>query len=68
MDDLRKNGDGYYDPTPYETIKNINQSEFTAEKRIKGLMKVIFSACELAGFHLEERLVLKDKKTGKIWR
>lgn len=27
MDDLRKNGDGYYDPTPYEAIKNIDKSK-----------------------------------------
>lgn len=24
--------------------------------------------CELADFHIEGRVVLKDKRTGKVWR
>lgn len=36
MDDLRRNGEGYYDPTPYEVITNIEKkevTEFTTEKK-----------------------------------
>ena len=28
----------------------------------------IFCMCELSGYHLEERIVVKDLRTGKIWR
>ena len=62
--DLRRNGSGYVDPTAYEAIKSVDN----VKKRIKKLMRVIFAMCDLAGFHLEGRIVLRDKKTGKIWR
>ena len=39
-DDMRKNSEGYSDPT----------------------------ICELSGFHIEERIIVKDKKTGRIWK
>lgn len=62
---LRKNGSGYIDKTAYEAIKNTNEEE---EERFHKLLETIFSICELSGFHLEERIVLKDKETGRIWR
>lgn len=45
-DDLRRNAEGYLDPTAYEAMRN----------------------CELSDFHIEERIVIKDKRTGKVWR
>ena len=64
MDDLKRNASGYVDPTAYEAIKNVDDTA----KRINKLMKAIFCMCDLAGFHLEERLVLRDKKTGEIYK
>lgn len=61
--DLRKNGSGYNDPTAYEAIKN-NQSEI----RFYKLLHTIFHICELAGFQLEGRVMLKDKRTGIIYK
>ncbi len=57
------NGSGCKDLTAYEAIRNVE-----SEERFNKLLKTIFSICELAGFHVEGRIVLKDKKTGKIWR
>jgi hypothetical protein len=54
------NGSGCKDLTAYEAIKHV--------ERLKKLLMMIFDICELAGFHVEGRIVLKDKKTGKIWR
>lgn len=62
--DLRKNGSGYSDPTAYKAIRRVDKDR----ERLMKLLDVIFGVCELAGFHVEERIVLKDKKTGKIWR
>lgn len=31
-------------------------------------LDTIFNICELSGFHVEERIVIKDNKTGRIWR
>lgn len=35
LDDLKRNGFGYYDPTAYEAIKNIRKKEKEAKKRKK---------------------------------
>lgn len=62
--DDRKNAEGYLDKTAYEAIKNVEKEE----ERFRKLLDTIFAICELAGFHIEERIVIRDKKTGKIWR
>lgn len=64
----RKNAEGYSDPTAYEAIKNVERSPDSDDDRFHKLLDTIFSICELAGFHIEERIVIEDKKTGKIWR
>lgn len=38
------------------------------EARYKRLIATIFYICENAGFHIENRIELRDRKTGKIWR
>ncbi|MEY8515349.1 hypothetical protein AALC25_00205 [Lachnospiraceae bacterium 29-84] len=60
--DLRKNASGYQDLTAYEAIMNADDARFHR------LLDTIFNICELSGFHLEGRIVLKDKETGKVWR
>jgi predicted transcriptional regulator len=101
---LRKNAEGYSDPTVYEAIKNIEKEDerfhklvhtlfdmcelsgfelewypyTTAYKVIKNtykeverfhkLLHTIFYICEVSGFEIEGRIVLVDKKTGRIWR
>jgi hypothetical protein len=57
------NASGCKDMTAYEAIENIE-----SEDRFKRLLAGIFRLCELSGFHLEGRIVVKDKKTGKVWR
>lgn len=63
MDNPKFNASGCKDMTAYEAIKSIE-----SEKRFNKLLAQIFRLCELYGFHLEGRIVLRDKKTGKIWR
>ena len=64
----RKNAEGYDDPTVYDAIKNIEQEQDKDDARFYQLLNILFSLCELADFHIEGRIVLKDKRTGKIWR
>lgn len=61
---LRKNASGYSDPTAYKAITSAD----TDDERFHKLLNTIFTICELSGFHLEERIVLKDTQTGKVWR
>jgi hypothetical protein len=62
--DLRKNAEEYSDPTAYEAIKNIDKED----ERFHKLLHTIFYICDVAGFEIEGRIVLVDKKTGRIWR
>lgn len=63
-----KNPEGYPDPTAYKAINNVEKSSPEDEERFHKLLNTIFSTCELAGFHIEGRIAIKDCKTGKIWR
>lgn len=63
-----KNPEGYPDPTAYKAIKNVEKSSPEDEERFHKLLNTIFTICELAGFHIEGRIAIKDCKTGKIWR
>ena len=64
FDDPKKNVSGYPDPTAY---KAIFKNDFEKE-RFDKLLTSIFTICDLAGFHIEERIVLKDVFTGRIYR
>lgn len=54
-----KNKEGYSDPTAYEALRKIDEED---------ARYTIFYLCELAGFRIEGRIVLTDKRTGRIWR
>lgn len=60
----RKNAEGYSDPTAYQALKNIEAEE----ERFRKLLYAIFDICELADFAIEGRIVLIDKRSGKVWR
>lgn len=76
INELKRNGSGYTDPTAYKAIKKVDGESKKNDrnhgdddyKRFNDLLDVIFTICELSGFHIEERIVVKDKKTGRIWR
>ena len=65
--DPRRNASGYLDMTAYKAIEKVDR-EADAEARYKKLLSTIFYICDLAGFHIEGRITIKDKKTGKVWR
>ena len=62
--DLRKNAEGYPDPTAYAAIMNVTKEE----ERFHKLLYTIFDICDLAGFRIEGRITVVDKKTGRVWR
>lgn len=63
---LRKNGSGYNDPTAYHALKNIHKDE--GQDRHYRLIQTIICICDLAGFDVKGRIILKDRETGKTWR
>lgn len=78
--DLKRNGSGCLDPTAYQAIMNADavssldkanrykRRENDSEERLNKLLTAIFAICDASDFHIEERIVVKDKRTGKIWR
>lgn len=60
----KRNAEGYLDLTAYEAIKNTDSDDV----RFNKLLHTIFYLCDLAGFKIEERIILSDRKTGKVWR
>lgn len=62
-DDPKRNSEGYLDLTAYEALRNVEE-----EERFHKLLHTIFYLCELAGFQIEGRIVLRDKRTGKVWK
>lgn len=63
-EDVYRNGSGYFDGTAGKAITNVETRE---EKRFKKFMRTLFALCELSGFHIESRIVVRDLKTNKIW-
>lgn len=64
MRELKKNGEGYPDPTAYEAIKRVDP---TARKRYR-LIGAILRICELAGYEVVGRIELRDVETGKVYK
>ena len=60
----RKNSEGYSDPTAYQAMMNLEIEEL----RFKKLLRSIKDVCDLADFEIEGRVVLIDKRSGRIWR
>ena len=63
--DPRRNSLGYSDPTAYAAINKISEEE---DERFHKLLHTLFRVCELAGYEIEGRIVLTDKRNGRIWR
>ncbi len=57
----RKNSEGYSDPTAYKALKK-------DDERFHKLLRTIFDICDSADFEIKGRIVLVDRKSGKIWR
>ena len=55
----------YSDPTAYEALKNIEREE---DERFHRLLHTLFYLCELADFEIEGRIILVDKRNGRVWR
>lgn len=58
------NASGCLDPTAYAVIENGDKED----KKFRKVLRAIFDICELAGFQIQGRIVLMDKKTGRVWR
>lgn len=65
-----RNQEGYMDLTRHDAVENITREEREKRERarVTKLIHTVFYICNVAGFDVEERIVLKDRKTGRVWR
>lgn len=63
--DLKKNGSGVYDPTAWKAIQ---RAEKAAQEKYDIVMEQIERICDEAGFEILDAIILKDKKSGRVWR
>ena len=68
--DPRRNAEGYLDLTAYAALKNIERSTHRDKDydRFHKLLHTIFYLCKAFDFQVEGRIVLRDKRTGRIWK
>lgn len=64
---MRK-GEGYADPTAYEGLKPVIREETEQQQRVSALVRVLKYVIDAAGFDLLNRIELKDRKTGRVYR
>ena len=62
--DIKVNGSGVKDPTASKAINKVDKEQ----ERFHAFLNLLFTLCELSGYHIEERIVVKDLKTGRVWR
>lgn len=48
--------------------KAIKRQEMEEHDRFNELLNTIFYICDLAGFRVDNRIVLEDVRTGRIWK
>ena len=63
-----KNAEGYSDPTAYAALKAVGQEEAEQQQRVSALVRVLKYIIDAAGFDLLNRVELKDRRTGKVYR
>lgn len=66
-DNLKKNAEGYVDPTAYAALKSIAYDE-KAEKKAAYLVSILKYIIRESGFELVNRIELKDKRTGRTFK
>ena len=54
--------------TAFKAIKHADRASLDESDRFHKLLDTILYIIKLAGFEVEGRIVLKDKKTGRVWR
>ena len=66
--DIRKNAEGYSDPTACAAMSKVLREEKERLRRVSSVIGVIKNIVDLAGFDLITRIELRDRKTGREYR
>lgn len=56
------------DMTAHTAIRNVEVEDEAESERYYELLDKIDQLCDEAGFEIADKIILKDLKTGKVWR
>ena len=62
------NSEGYYDPTAYYGMKSLAEEQSREAKKVHKLINQLKDLAEENGYVIENRIILKDKKTGRTFK
>lgn len=62
------NSEGYADPTAYGALKPIMQADAALEGKVNFLIKVLKFIANEAGFDVLNRIELRDRNTGRLFK
>lgn len=62
--EIKRNGSGYVDLPAYQAIKNITHEE----QKVSLFIKTIKNIANLCGYEILNRIEIRDKKTGRVWK
>lgn len=65
--DLKRNSEGYVDPTAYAALKSISRDE-KVEKKAAYLISIFKFIARESGFELMNRIELRHKQSGRTFR
>lgn len=68
IENPRYNAEGYPDPTAYKAMNNIMLEELEEQRKISEFIHIIKFIADKCGYTIQNRIVLKDKKTGKEYK
>lgn len=64
----QRNAEGYSDPTAYGALQPMQAEKNEEEERLKRMVKTVKAVVEFAGFDLIERIQVRDRKSGRIYK
>jgi len=65
--DMKRNAEGYVDPTAYAALKSIARDE-KVEKKAAYVISIIKFIAKESGFELMNRIELRHKQSGRTFR
>lgn len=65
---IKKNKEGYNDPTACAAINKIQKDEVELQRMVSELVNVLKYVIDKSGFELMARIEIRDKRTGKEFR
>ena len=68
MDELSRNGSGYYDPTASPVLHAIHKREQEADEDANRIIRLIKDLLRICDFELIERIQIRHKPTGREYR